>query len=349
VSDVAEIRLSTGRARAVVSTTAGMLLDASFTLDGVEHRPFARAPWLDAPGNEDLDGQPGHLRVLGGEFVAVPFGSVGAPEPISPEWSGVVPAASPLRPHGPSADDEWMIVESTGDSVILALDYAEPSGIRRLERSIRIREDAPALDFSLTLHARRPVDTAVGLHPILRLPTTPGALELAVEFERGFTYPGPVWPGAGPTRPGQTFSSLDSVPAHAGTVDLSRLPLERPTEDVVLLAGATSALHARFLDSMTHVMLDWDRGIVPHLMLWLSDAVLEETPWNGRYRGLGVEPIAAAFDFPNEVSIGANPLAEAGFRTQVHVEPEAPVCIRYSVTCLPFANMYDVNSAGPDE
>lgn len=347
---MAIIQLNGASARAVVSTTAGMLLDAVFTVDGVEHRPLAIAPWVDRTGaaaataEERLDDQPGHLRVLAGEFVAVPFGSVGAPLALEPEWSGIVPAEAPDRPHGPSADEEWTIVDSTDDSVTLALDYPEDSGIARLQRTIRVRADAAALDFAVTIWSRHPVDTAVGLHPILRLPTAPGALELSVEFERGYTYPGSVWPGTGPTRPGQTFSALDSVPARSGSVDLSRLPLPGPVEDVVLLAGVRSALRARFEDSSTQLVLDWDRDVVPNLMLWVSDSVLEEAPWSGRYRGLGAEPIAAAFDFPNEVSIATNPLSEAGFRTHVHVDPIAPVRIDYSLTCLPYSDMYDVNS-----
>lgn len=343
---MAEVHLSSAHARAVVSTTAGMLMEAVFVLDGIEHRPLARAPWI---GEDGLYEHPGHLRALAGEFVAVPFGSAGSPPSVTAEWRGILPVESPPRPHGPSADDEWTIVDSTDDTALLALDYPEPSSISRLERSIRVRADAPALEFALTVSSRRPVDTAIGLHPILRLPVTAGDLELSAEFDRGFTYPGPVWPGVGPTRPGQTFSALDSVPAGSGSVDLSRLPLTRATEDVVLLAGVRSALHARFADSATHLVLDWDRALLPHLMLWLSDTALEEEPWSGRYRGLGVEPVAAAFDFPNSVSTGPNPLSDAGFPTHVHVEPGAPLRIEYSMTCLPFSNMYDVNSAVPDE
>ncbi len=44
-------------------------------------------------------------------------------------------------------------------------------------------------------------------------------------------------------------------------------------------------------------------------MLWISDRALQEAPWNGRYRGLGVEPVAAAFDFGEAASAGPNPIA----------------------------------------
>ncbi|MGX5682887.1 hypothetical protein [Schumannella luteola] len=324
-----DITLAGACATAVLTPVAGMLLDAAFVVEGRTHRPFARAPWL---GEAGLDEHPGHLRELAGEFVAVPFGSAGAPSELSPEWAGIVPPEDPARPHGASADDAWDVVDRSDSSVTLGLEYDETEAVERLERTVSVRQDAPALDFTLTLHSRRPVETAVGLHPILRLPSAPGELVLDADFEAGYTYPGPVWPGSGPTRPGQTFTSLAAVPARAGgTVDLSRLPLAEATEDVVLLAGARGPVEARFADSHTRVMLDWDRSLVPHVMLWISDRALQEEPWRGRYRGLGVEPIAAAFDFANEVSVGRNPLNAAGHRTSIHVDPRSPVTIRYSV------------------
>ena len=324
-----EITLASDWVEATVSPTAGMLVNAIFTIDGRTHHPFARAPWI---GEAGLDDQPGHLRMLGAEFVAVPFGSVGAPARLSPAWQSLVPAENPERPHGRSADEDWSVVESRPDRVSLALDYPKPAGISRVERTITLRPGAAAIDFTLTLHARETVSTAVGLHPILRLPVEPGALELDVDFSRGFTYPGYVWPGVGPTLPGSTFVALDAVPARdGGAVDLSRLPLGSGTEDVVLLADVRGPLVARFRDEGTRVRLDWDRRVIPHLMLWLSDGVLAEEPWNRRYRGLGVEPIAAAFDFDNVVSTHPNPLTDAGHVTSVLVTPGRALHIEYSV------------------
>lgn len=331
---MAGITIAGTAAQATVSPVAGMLIDAAFTIGGTTHRPFARAPWIDADGvpERGLEDQPGHLRMLGGEFVAVPFGSVGAPEGLSPEWSEIVPVEHPARPHGPAADEEWTVLDQAGTSVTLGLQYPEESGIERLERTVAVREDAPALDFSLRIIARRPAEIAVGLHPILRLPTEPRSLRLDAPFSRGYTYPGLVWPGSGVTTPAAEFDRLDAVPAREGfPVDLSRLPLEEPVEDVVLLADASGPVTATFADTGTVAQLDWDRAAIPHVMLWISDRVLQEEPWRGRYRGLGVEPIAAAFDFPDEVSTAPNPLSRADHRTSLAITPASPVTVRYSV------------------
>lgn len=81
--------------------------------------------------------------------------------------------------------------------------------------------------------------------------------------------------------------------------------------------------------------LDWDRDILPSLMLWISDRGAEDPPFNGRYRGLGVEPLAAAFDLADAISTAPNPLNRRGLRTAVEITPQAPVCINYSVTAAP--------------
>ena len=323
------IHLASARAQATVSTTAGMLVDAHFDVDGRRREPFARAPWITADG---LDGLPAHLRMLGAEFVAVPFGSSARPAALAEEWDRLIPAEPPTQPHGHGANGEWLVVARGADWVTLAIDYPLPDDISRLERTIRLRSDSAAIDFELIVSARRSTRTAIGLHPILRLPAAPGDLELLVEFDRGFSYPGRVWPEAGATEPARTFDSLDCVAAPGGhTVDLSRLPLGAPAEDVLLLAGVTGPVTAKFHDDCTTLRLDWDRAILPSLLLWLSDRALQERPWSGTYRALGVEPIAAAFDFDNSVSVAANPLNLAGYSTAVDVPADMPVHIRYSI------------------
>lgn len=330
------IELVSSFVRASVSPTSAMLVDAEFTVDGRARRPFARAPWVGS----DPANQPGHLRVLGAEFVAVPFGSAPIPDDLDASWPS---ATTPSLPHGLAADADWMITEATPERVTLTLAYPDSDDLVGLTRTIALRTDEAAIDFTLTLHARRDTRVAVGLHPILRLPERARDLHLDVSFARGYTYPGTVWPGAGPTTPARTFERLDAIPAQDATIpdltttDFSRLPLSDAadptglTEDVVLLAGVSSSLEARFLDDGTRLTLDWDRSVIPSLMLWLSDRALQEEPWLGRYRGLGVEPIAAAFDFDNTVSVGDNPLTRDGFATSVALDADTPLTLHYSV------------------
>lgn len=319
-------------ARATVSPLAAMVVDGVFLVGDREHRPLARAPWIGEPG---LDEHPGHLRILGGDFVGLPFGASGEPAGLDPEWRGLIPAVAPEPPHGRAAEEEWEVVDLSPSRVRLVLDYPADSPIERVERTIAVREDAPALDFELVVRARRAAEVSLALHPILRLPAEPRALSIEVPFGRGFTYPGRIDPGAGPTAPWREFSRLDAVPARPSTpggasVDLSRVPLEWPVQDNVLLADVTGPVVATYSDTGTRVTIDWDRAVLPHVMVWLSDGVIDEEPWRGRYRGLGVEPLAAAFDFADAVSTAPNPLTERGVRTAVRLDPQQPLVVRHS-------------------
>ena len=324
------VPLRTRDARATVTTTAGMLLDAVFERDGRMVAPFARAPWAPDPAR----GRPAHLDVLGAEFVAVPFGSAGRPDRVAGEWHGLVAETAPDLPHGLPANAEWEVLDRDEASVLLGFEVAE-GPVRRLERRVRLREGEPVIEFELTVLARSTAAVPIGIHPIFRLPTSPSSLRVDVPFTVGHTYPGVVPPGAAAARPGSTFSFLRAVPGvEDDVVDLARLPLGRPVEDVVLLAGLTGPVVLRFDDDRSGAVLDWDRAVLPSLLLWISDRALGGDPWDHRYRGLGVEPIAAAFDLPPETSTAANPLSDAGIRTAVGLEPGSPLVVRSTVAAL---------------
>ena len=319
------IALSAPKVRAEVSPTAAMLVDATFIIDGREVHPFAKAPWI---GDPDVAAFSGHERVLGGEFVGVPFGSAGRPEGVVPEWVGLIPKLAPSPPHGSAGDLDWAIADQHPDRVRLTL--AAPGGLA-LQRRIRLDENEPCIHLELEITAATDRRIAVGLHPILRLPEQPRVLSLDVPFTQGWTYPGVVPPGVGATRPWAVFTDLASAPGHDGDVDLSRLPLGGPIEDLVLLSGITGPVRAHYTDDHTVVTLDWDRAILPSLLMWISDRALVDPPWSGRYRGLGLEAVAAAFDLPNSVSTADTPLSRAGVCTSVELAAGVPLTIRSSV------------------
>jgi hypothetical protein len=303
---------------ATLSTNAAMLLDAVFDLEGQDARPFARAPWLGDPP----PGLPGHLAELAGEFVCVPFGSAALPAEASPHWAGLG-ASAPVPPHGPSADGEWMLTSSTPTTATFAMEYPAHGAVELIERTVAAASDGIGLDFSLTVHVREATRVPIGVHPILRLPERPGALVLSAQFAEGFTYPARVH-GTSVTRPGRTFASLQEVPSEHGMLDVSRLPLDRPVEDVLQLCGVLGPVTADFTDEGFRLTLDWDREALPSLLIWLSDRALAEEPWNSRYRGLGLEPVASAFDLPPSVSASRNPISDRGHITAVALRPGEP-------------------------
>ncbi|KKB80337.1 hypothetical protein VW35_08045 [Devosia soli] len=320
-----EYRLSWSHGEAVVLSTAAVLADCRFDLPAGAFHPFARAPWM---GTVDDPNIIGHLRELGGDFVCVPFGA-GPAEPIGPRaWADLMTEPPPVPIHGPAGDAEWSIVEQTESSITLGLDYPENHLVRRLERTVSGHEGSPVLESELTIYPRRSGSISVGLHPILRLPEAPGRLELKADFEFGLVHPRLVGDGES-----QEFAGLDSVPSSDSSVDLSHLPLEMANFSVQL-CGMTGPLRAIFLDQAMGIELDWDRAILPSLQIWYTDCGIDGAPWHGQYRGVGVEPIASAFDLNTAVSTQPNPINRRGVPTAVALNAGVPVHIRHRVSAF---------------
>ncbi len=328
-----EIIWSHGRAE--VTSTAAMLTRCVFSEGGREFSPFARAEWEA----EDVAELPGHLRVLGAEFICLPFGEGGSATRVSPGWEGMSLAAPNIPGHGIAADAEWQVTDERPGGITLRLSYAAPNPIAWLERRIDAIPGLTGLALSLQIVARAPVRTSVGLHPILRLPDEPCSLRIVAGFTFGLTYPADLVPGKTRAARGAIFTDLTSVPAEvsmeqeetSAQVDFSRLPFAFPTEEVLQLCGVTGPVVIDYLAEDASLTIDWDRELLPSAQLWVSDQALNERPWNGRYRGLGVEPIASAFDLADEISTGCNPISARGIRTAIGVRPGTPVVVKYSM------------------
>jgi hypothetical protein len=325
---------------AEVVETAGMLRWAAFDLPaadgGSPRRVLPFAPPLTRDPHET-----GHLAVLGGEFLALPFGSAPGPDGATGGWERFADVPTPSPAHGVAGEDDWVIERDEAGGLVLALDVDvdDDAVVARIERTVRGVDGEPAIEFTTTIHARAAGRVPIGIHPVLRLPERPGALRLVVDAQRGFTAPGRIDPGATVTRPDSPFRDLATVPARGDrpgeTVDLTALPLGGRVDDIVLLTGVRSPIVAEYVDDEYAVELSWDDGVLPSVLLWISDGGLADVPWNGVYRGLGVEPVAAAFDLPPAVSISANPLNAIGVPTSVAIDPGVPLRIASRISLRP--------------
>jgi hypothetical protein len=125
---------------------------------------------------------------------------------------------------------------------------------------------------------------------------------------------------------------LNDVPRRrGGRIALDRLPLGPPTEDVVLMAAMRKPVRAKFRDEAFAIEIDWSRHLLPHCMMWIHDRGADTKPWDGRFRGVGIEPLAAAFDGPWDFSAGSNPLSAMGYATALHVRPDTPTLLSCSM------------------
>jgi galactose mutarotase-like enzyme len=299
-----------------------MLADCTFQLPQGPFAPLARATWMGTVTDTAISG---HLRELGGDFVCLPFGRARAVPDAPADWSRILTKDETGLIHGPAADAEWSVDSATSHAITLSLPYNEPSPVARLTRSISARENAPALDMNLTIHARRAATVSVGLHPILRLPGKPGRLHLAADFAFGLTHPAQTPPGIG-----QDFASLASVPRPGGVIDMSHVPLTPRTDLNVQLCGMQSPLTATYMDEGAGLIIDWDRYLLPSLQIWHTDRGIGGVPWHNQYRGIGLEPVCAAFDLGDWAANSANPIAARGVSTALAITPDHPVAIRYS-------------------
>jgi hypothetical protein len=61
---------------------------------------------------------------------------------------------------------------------------------------------------------------------------------------------------------------------------------------------------------------------LPSCLLWFSRYGLQDAPWRGRFTGIGIEPIASAFDFAATVSTAENPINRRGIATSIVLRPD---------------------------
>jgi hypothetical protein len=114
--------------------------------------------------------------------------------------------------------------------------------------------------------------------------------------------------------------------------DITRLPLENSTEELVLVVGHHgSAMLTNRVENYS-VSVSWDPAVFPACLVWLSNHGRDYYPWNRRFLGLGIEPIRAAFDLGVTVSRSrSNPLWKSGIPCTYGFTPEEDFETTYSI------------------
>ena len=166
------------RGEAELQLLGGMLGPVRFRLeDGRVVQPLAVAPWGDDSGT-DHDLLPGLLRRLRGEWPCVPFGAPEVPEGLPGAWQPAAenPVGSDF--HGYGAHHPWVVVDQQESAIIIASDYPTDHPVRRLTRRIAGLSGEARVAISLTIEVRREVHAPIALHPVFRLPATPGRARL---------------------------------------------------------------------------------------------------------------------------------------------------------------------------
>ena len=312
--------------RAELQTLGGMLGPVLFRAPGrPDFAPLHVAPWCDEPGSAQL---PGILRCLRGEWPCVPFGRTDRPESLPPDWTAREP--DDRFGHGYASHHDWQWVEA--DEGALALTVEPPGPLRRLTRTVRADPDAPALAITLAIAVREPCTLPVALHPTLRIEGLDLQLDLPAHGG-AVGYPVPAEPGVSRLVPDARFASLAQAPCIDGsTLDLTRFPLPVDTEELLQLRAPAGPVRLNHLRIGWAVELDWDRKLLPDLMLWVSHRGRAYPPWNGRHLALGLEPVNGPFDLGRVAAPPRHhPLAD---RVGLTLTPDRPLILKSRIAAV---------------
>ena len=282
----------------------GMTL-AEFTPEGRRISPLFLPAW--ATQGE----QTGFLENLRGDFPCVPFGGAPASATLPEGWNPDETTADPdAFAHGYGAHHRWELVEAGDTLVRIGVAYPRSHPIEGVIRTVSLSANEPKVFFEDQISVRSDCRIPIGLHPVFRLPEERGMASLCLPDCRALrTYPGRV-DTSSIFAPDAIAESAQAVPLRAGgVVDATRLPMDMPTEELLMLCGVEAGratLENRAEGYRT--ILEWDAELLPNCLLWFSNRGRSFAPWNGQNLCLGIEPIASAFDLGTSISLGKTPL-----------------------------------------
>lgn len=325
--------LTWDRGHLAVRPMGGMMAPAEIELDdGRRVSPFLVAPWANEHGGEPL---PPMLAGLRGDWTCIPFGLTEARTDLLPEWiAGLDPTLKSPDPaqHGAASHGFWQL-DRVGPRVLsISFEPPAPVPIRRIERTITVKDGSPDITVTVRVFARAACDLPWGLHPTFQLPQTTGAFEIDFEAPvKVSTYPGRFELGVSKAAPGQVADTLKAVPLETGgTVSFAALPLPFDTEELVVVNGHGGKVRLTNHADRYVTRMEWDEAVFPSLVLWISNRGRTYHPWNGRFLGVGVEPVCAPFELGYAHAMNpASPFKARGIATSQHFDPETPLETTY--------------------
>ena len=307
----------------VTHRLGGMTAPVAFKFDdGVPFSPLAVPPWEDEALPHAI---PGHIRGLRGVFPCLPFGVSTIPPDAAPRWRNCDDStANPM--HGAGANGTWRIDHVAVGEARIDFAHADDDVIAWSAQRIRPIANRAAISFYYRAMPRSNVRLPFGYHVMLDwadgIELDPGP------FVLGLTYPGTLHPGQMLSLPNSSFSSLEAVPGTPPGINMRRPDWLGPSEDVVMLRGVQGKFSVSYQSLRRRLDISWDPAIMPNCLVWYSRFGLTEEPWRGRYSAIGIEPVAAAFDFLPTVSAAPNPLNATGVTTSVDLTKDVEFTAR---------------------
>ncbi len=299
----------------------GGMVTGEFAIAGKRINPFYTHPWEEYE-REDL------LGFLQGDFVCLPFGITPC-EPI--EGYSYNTAGKTEYAHGYSSNGKWKVEEYSEEEATISIGYCDDV-VKKIDRSVSFLTDKKGINFKCTVYMNEDAKLPFGIHPVFRLPKKPGDASLILPGSKGVrTYPVFVDDNSH-FIPNSSLKCAKNIPLiDGGFADATSLPLEFETEEILYVSQLEEGkISMENYAENYRVTLEFDLS-TPNVMLWISNKGRQFEPWSGRNVCLGVEPVAAAFDFGSEASAGDNPLNLDGIKTYVQMNKDKPFVYNYSI------------------
>ncbi len=320
-----------------VSVQGGMTT-AVYKQGGKDLFPYFVAPWWnEAPF---LDQHP-IMQVMRGDYFCFPFGA------NVNGYNGVE-----YKIHGRTANECWDFkeVKQAGDTVSLhlAMDLTPEEG--EVEQIITLKKGEPVL---YTNHVVKGFTgkASFGNHPNIQCSEKSGTAYLDMTPPvTGYTAPSPIDVpenmGYSLLKPGVEFSDASKVPTvYGGTVDLTRYPIPRGYEDVVMYISDQSK------DYVFTALSEPERGflyfqlkdpkVLASSLHWMPNNGRYTEPMNGRVIGaIGIEEVTGYFFYGRKESVESNPVSGAGHTTCRQFEADSPTQVKLLSGCVPIEKSF---------
>ncbi len=306
-------RVGSGTTEAFVTETGAHAGPVFYNLGSRAVRPYNLAPWF----GERLDVPP-LLRVLRGDFFAMPFG-----ESAEPFEGRVFPA------HGQTANEKWTLLRSDGGSVTVGMQLTNPPA--KVERTVRTLPGQAAL-YQKQVISGLSGPMSYGMHAMLRFRSRGLISTSPIVYGQVCPVPFEV-PAKGGyqfLKQGAEFESLSAAPTtQGGTADLTEYPAREGYEDLVQVVnrpGEELAWSAVVFPEERYAWVQLkDPRALTTTVFWMSNGGRHYSPWNGRHRGvLGVEEVTSYSHLGLPASAADNPIVRLGVPTVRQFTPEEP-------------------------
>ena len=329
--------LAWDRGRLDIQALGGMMGPVEVILDdGRAIRPFMVAPWSDHSREDWEATEAPLLKRLRGDWVCLPFGLPGKPRTdLDARWLvGLDANLEPPDPaqHGTCSNAPWRLEQAEPRALSMSFTPDARLPISRIERRYVVADGKPDIRVETRVVARASCELQWGVHPTFRLPETPGTFEIAFGGKvKVLTYPGVFEKGVSRVAHAQVCDSLEAVPMlDGGTQSFASLPLPFDDEELILVAGHNGEARLTNRAEGYRVVMEWDPDVFPGVLLWVSNRGRRFPPWNGRFLGLGVEPVCAPFDLGYAHAVNPkSPMRALGVPTATRFSPERDLVTGY--------------------